>query len=424
MEDFTICSKVSWINHFQEQKLQHFSVLFPSSNQARLCSGDGFSVSLPAQLLLASSRLARDTLTPGQDGQDVILPSVTGSTLLLLVEILRSGKTSSLGTMDNLGHSLREVQEVMMLLDMPGFVALMRVDSGGMKTKLHSLSNNEVRSEKVLAPQSLNLAREKLPNSLNPVVEVTKIQIKPKFLNDGLSPQMVIQDSALVKVKDEEFVEAEMSGSDDGLNDRVKESGKLRECPICKKKLMKKDSLRRHIYNVHRESMFQCELCEKKFILEYSLKKHVAQSHEGNRVSCDYCKGTYMNKETWRDHMRKAHKNELIKCMECDMHFFKDETLRIHVRNAHSGTPFQCGECPAKFNKKAKVQDHMRNVHSGVLFVCEKCRSTFSSKATLIRHMKTVHKNSGDMCVEKLDKEDGDVTKDTDEFSNIGSESQ
>jgi len=415
MDDLTICSKVSWITHFLEQKLQHFSILSSSSHQATLCSGDGSSVSLPAQLLLASSRLARSSLNPGQDGQDVLLPSVRGSTLLLLVEILRSGKTSSLGTMDNLGHSLKEVQEVMTLLDMPGSVAFMR-DSSGLKTTLKTFSNDQVRSKTVLTPQNFILAREELPRSLNPVVEVTKIKVNQNVLNDKLSPMMVIQDSAEAKVKDEEFIEADISGSEDGLNDKVKERVLPRECHICKKKYTNKDSLRSHIYTVHREVMFQCENCQKKFILESNLKKHVAQSHEGNRISCDHCKGTYRNKESWTDHMRKNHKNELIKCMKCDMHFFKDETLRIHVKNAHSqtGTPFLCGECPAKFIKKAKVQDHMRNVHSGVLFVCEQCTSTFSSKATLNRHMKTVHKDSEDMCVVKLDKA-------TDECSTKGS---
>ena len=415
MEDLTICSQVSWLDLFLEQKLQLFTLVSSSSYQARLSSGDGFSVSLPAHLLLASSKLARNTLIPGQDGQDVLLPSVRGVTLLLLVEILRSGKTSNLGTMDNLGHSLNEVQEVMTLLDMQGCVSLMRVDCSELKTKLNSnrLPKYQGRCGEVLAQLSVNLARDEIPPSLNPVVEVTKIKVMANILDSCPSPPELIRDCAQIKVKDEELIGAEMSGSE-GLPDGVKASVLPRECHICRKKYMRKDSLKSHIYTMHRESMLPCEHCDKKFILESNLKKHVTRSHQENRVSCEYCKRTYMNKEVWREHMRKNHKNELISCLECDMHFFRDATLRIHVKNAHTGTPFQCGECPAKFSKKAKVQDHMRNVHSGILFVCEQCRSTFSSKPTLNRHMKTVHKHSGDMCGEQLVK-DGDRIKDTGE---------
>ena len=125
MDGYSICNQVTWMDTFQEQKLYFSMIKF--CEQVSLCSGDGFSLSLPAHFLLAASKLARSTFVPNMKGQVVFLPSVRGSTLLLLVEILRSGKTSSLGRMDNMGYRLREVQEVMELLRIPGCTALKRV---------------------------------------------------------------------------------------------------------------------------------------------------------------------------------------------------------------------------------------------------------------------------------------------------------
>ena len=96
--------------------------------QVSLCSGDGFSVSLPAHFLLAASKLARNTFVPSLTGQAVFLPSVRGSTLLLVVGILRSGKTSCLRLMQNVGCRLKEAQEVMELLGIPGCAAVMMVN--------------------------------------------------------------------------------------------------------------------------------------------------------------------------------------------------------------------------------------------------------------------------------------------------------
>ena len=415
MEEFTICSNVSWLYHFLEQKLHLCSMLSVTSYQARLCSGDGFSVSLPAHLLLASSWVARNTFILEQAGQDVFLPSVRGSTLLLLVEILRSGKTSNLGIMDNLSYRLKEVQEVMMLLDIPGCIALTREDGSEMKIKLKIVPKYQVRIEKVSAPlvSSVNHAKEEISCTLNPVVKVTKIKGMPNFLESGPSPLMLDnQDYTEIKVKGEEYIVAETSGlEEDGLIHQEKENVLPMECHVCKNKYWKRDSLKRHIRIVHRDSMFPCEDCAKKFIWECNLKQHVIQSHQGNRINCDHCKGTYRNKETLGKHMRSCHKDKLLKCKECNMHFFSDVTLKIHVKNNHSETPYDCGECSATFCKKAKVRSHMRNVHSGVLFVCEQCRSTFGSKATLNRHMKNVHKHTGDICDEQLDQGGYDLQK-------------
>ena len=239
MEDYTICSQVCWLDHLIEQKL-YLSMLASNSDEARLFSGDGFSVSLPAHLLLASSKLTRDTFTPGQAVHDVFLPSVRGSTLLLLVEMLRTGRTSSMGTMDNLGCMLKEVQVAMELLEIPGCTSLMRVNSKSSKFSEQA----EAKRVKIVAPPSMiHLAIEELPRSITPVVEVTQMSITPDSRNENSI--MVSKDYTEIKVKSEP-TEEELSGLEDDFNEQVKENVLPRDCHICKKQFMKRKNLLEH----------------------------------------------------------------------------------------------------------------------------------------------------------------------------------
>jgi hypothetical protein len=456
MEDYTICSQVCLLDHFLEQKL-YFAMLASNSDEARLCSGDGFSVSLPAHLLLASSKLTRDTFTPGQAVQDVFLPSVKGSTMLLLVEILRSGKTGSLGTMDNLGCMLKEVQEAMELLEIPGCTSLMRVNSKSSKFSEQA----EAKRVKIIAPSStIHLAMEELPRSIIPVVEVTQMSITPDSLKEN--PIIMSKDCTKIKVKSEP-AEEDLSQLDDELYEQVKENVLPRDCHICKKQFMKRKNLFEHFRRVHREVMFSCEHCDLKFVSEFILKTHIKshqvkenvlpsdchickkqfmkrtnmlehfrrvhkevlfscehcdmkfvsefilkkhiKSHQGNRINCDYCVSTFRIKEQWCKHMRKSHRGEMFSCQDCDKKFVQEANLKAHVKSRHVGIPFHCSECPATFSKKTSMQMHMRFVHSGVV-VCEQCRSTFSHNGSLRRHMRNVHQKLlelTDECGEQFD---------------------
>ena len=91
----------------------------PSSPQIKLLSGDGFSITLPLPLLLASSALLRSVLSNHQccASVDISVPSVGGGTLVLVGEILRRGETSNFFDGDESSKEiLRSVQTVLNML--------------------------------------------------------------------------------------------------------------------------------------------------------------------------------------------------------------------------------------------------------------------------------------------------------------------
>ena len=140
------------------------------SEQVKLWSGDGFSVSLPSHLLLASSKLARRMFIPGEECHDILLPSVRGSTLPLLVEILRSGVTSNQGK-KIMGDRLTDISELIEFLDIPGHIGMMRIVNRSFEFHSNLNRNGNETEHVVLA----NL--EILPRSYTPVVEITRMNL-------------------------------------------------------------------------------------------------------------------------------------------------------------------------------------------------------------------------------------------------------
>merc|ERR1719186_630956 len=107
-----VSSEVPWLEKPPQTDYLHRS--FPTPH-VKVLSGDGFSVSLPLPLLLASSSLLRSILSSFQccGSTDISLPSVGGRTLVFVAEILRRGETSLLLGAQNSGEKLKEVQGVM-----------------------------------------------------------------------------------------------------------------------------------------------------------------------------------------------------------------------------------------------------------------------------------------------------------------------
>jgi len=385
MEDYTICTQVDWLDHFLEQKL-YFSMMASNSEGARLFSGDGFSVSLPAQLLLAASKLSRKTFIPGQTMQDVFLPSVRGSTLLLLVEILRAGRTSSMGTMDNMGYMLKEVQEAMELLEIPGCTSLMRVDSKPSKFSEQA----EAKSVKIIAPPSMiHLAIEELPHSITPVVEVTQMTITSDSLEENTS--MVSEESAKINVKSEPT--EELSGVEGEVNEQVKENVLPRQCHVCNKQFTKRKNLLMHIRRVHREIMFSCENCDMKFVSEFNLKKHIKSHIEQVKENmlprdCNICKKQFMKRSNLLEHFRRVHREVLFSCESCDMKFVSELSLKRHVKS-HEGNRIHCQFCKKQFMKRSNLFEHFKRVHREDLFSCESCDKKFVTEFSLKRHVKS-----------------------------------
>ena len=127
MESSQILSKVSWIKHYQEENLHSSPAM--DMEPIRIYGREGFSVSVPAPILMAFSSLAKRLFIPktGGGGLDIFLPSVRGRTLILLQELLKLGTTNDiLGP----GESMKEVQELMQLLEIYGRIDVVSINKG------------------------------------------------------------------------------------------------------------------------------------------------------------------------------------------------------------------------------------------------------------------------------------------------------
>jgi len=399
MVDTRISSQVSWLDLFLEQKL----FLSKHSEQVKLCSGDGFSVSLPQELLLASSRLARRTFITGEEGQAVLLPSVRGSTLLLLIEILRSGVTSNLDRMESIGDRLWDIREVMEMLDIPGCVDTMGSKHNNAFEIVTVKETKQGKNVQTTDAASVMMQLERnLPQSYTPVVEITRMK--------------VIDDFKLVENEVEET-----NSRKDVSNSR--KTCQPRECHVCKKMYPSYISWKTHVRSVHSESLLPCGHCGKKFILKKHLDEHVFRTHEGDGIRCCYCPLTYRKTESLNNHMHKYHRSELASCRFCGMRFVSKDTLKIHMKNSHEGK-FKCSECPSTFINKAKLRSHVKGVHSGVRLVCPECSSTFSFASSLKRHVIKSHKNRSDVVVESNEHFENDDRRDKDMHNRVESEEQ
>jgi len=416
MQDFTVSSQDSWLDHFLQQKLLFSNIT--ALEQVKLISGDGFSISLPVQFLLASSSLIRKIYVSDKSGQDVLLPpDVKGATLLLVVEMLRRGKTGRLGLAENLGFRLKEVQEVMALLQIQGCVALMRVGSSGEQLKsqrieevVKSFGTNQsktIRRQVKQASPNRNLETGN-ETSLLPRGESTPVEAKTsdsplhaspgnlascpakKVKEDNVDGAMLNLDEDEVN-QEKENVSSEqnhLNGSQDNIADcsaRIKlepndnldcdqlkssegevdgdEKNDALICHVCSKKCPSRKSWRNHIRSVHKDALFPCELCKKRFILEANMLKHAKEVHEEGRIRCEHCPSTYRNKMSLYNHSKKFHPDAFFSCQDCGRKFTEEINLMSHINSAHVGV-HTCLICSKVFGKMINLRRHVKAVHS------------------------------------------------------------
>jgi len=370
MNGFPISSQVSWVHHYEVQKL-YFS---KAVENVRLHSGDGFIFTIPTHALLASSNLVKSILPCGEVDQDIILPSVIGKTLLPLVELLRCGMTTITGKIGSINlDSIKEIQEVMKMLSIEGCVTLMK------NTDSSSSSSNRKCEQVNSKKRRFDLKNQDSTSIVQVMVECT-----PRY--EQILGDYLTNEDHDVGVQD--AIEVDYA--------EICKEKKITEydCNVCGKKFSKKDTWKAHMRYNHNDALFQCAHCSKKFILEHTMKLHVEAAHMGS-VTCDYCPKVYRNKEALRDHIRHKHRDQMIPCRKCNSMFIDADTLSNHQKKIHPEIdgPFTCDECRTTFEKSYYLRRHLRSVHSGKRYTCPECKSTYSTKQNLARHVRFVHGN-------------------------------
>ena len=121
-------------------------------------------------------------------------------------------------------------------------------------------------------------------------------------------------------------------------------------CPICKKNILVKKNLNRHIRNVHSNpkqkktnvSVPTCEQCEQQFSSKHKLVEHMRRTHAAA------CK-----------------EGVLLQCKECDFSNISESRMKAHSTLVHSEPKeFKCTLCPLSLKSKCGIYKHINKVHT------------------------------------------------------------
>ncbi|VDD81010.1 unnamed protein product [Mesocestoides corti] len=135
--------------------------------------------------------------------------------------------------------------------------------------------------------------------------------------------------------------EYELSGSYGSPTVDSSEASSVDICPICKKILHTKKSLKTHIEAIHQKmKRYACDLCDRSFYARCDLRKHIDCVH--NRLKS-------------------------YSCNECGRRFFLHSQLAAHLINHHKGVClvlYACNECGRRYAIRQVLNDHIWRFHT------------------------------------------------------------
>jgi len=389
-------NSISWLEKKQTESSYHLN---SSMTQVKLISGDGFSVSLPLPLLLASSALLKSVLSSHHccGGVDISLPSVTGGTLLLVAEIIKRGETTCLDGTVNSRESLKEMEQVLGLLLCNASVEVAKVNVSMLSEIL--VENGESQAEVAEETNCLIDCNSNAISSQAPSTPSQKSSSPPHSVSSAitLSPSDVKQEKEPVLYIDVNVIAESTSISPKQEVENFLPSNKIKEenddccevplcCPICQnQRIFRTDkSLMQHIQLLHPEPEFACTKCDKTFVKKNSLIKHTKLVHM--KLQCKFCALGFISKLKLHQHVQSKHAD--FDCPKCEEKFTSKEKLEDHKKHVHER--FNCDDCQVRANSPEVLMKHIKIKHKDVRFSCNVCHKIFKSKESFLKHCESV----------------------------------
>ena len=168
-----------------------------------------------------------------------------------------------------------------------------------------------------------------------------------------------------------------------------------RQCPICLDGVTyghhdSKNSLRKHMYNEHKNVQFKCDICDNIFKSKEGFINHKKLLHSGERIkyTCEECSQDYYNKNSYENHVAKHNGEPSYCCDKCNKKFYTAFKLQSHgYEHKNENRRFYCTQCEYSSKTRVALRRHMSTLHSDDRpFKCNLCNSTFKAKITLAQH--------------------------------------
>lgn len=186
-------------------------------------------------------------------------------------------------------------------------------------------------------------------------------------------------------------------------------SDEPQSCKICGATFKNKESLRGHMFYLHRdnESQYICEECGKKFRTRYRFHIHKIKAHTGVRnFKCETCGKAFFTRGNLNSHINMTHKKlRPYVCEYCGTGFSSAYALKTHKRQHTNERPFECQYCGEGFKQKVSLRSHLRSKHGyeeTKEYFCEHCGKGFATNTALSVHLRLHGIEKCDQCSESF----------------------
>ena len=175
---------------------------------------------------------------------------------------------------------------------------------------------------------------------------------------------------------------------------------KFSPCPKCDFSSCSNHVMKNHIKTHNPERLFKCNYCDYSSTTNIGLSRHIEYKHcigsDRKMLECPKCKFKTRRKESLHQHLRTHSSERPYKCTLCEYAASYTGGLTRHHRSVHSFSKIllECLKCKFKTRDKTGYKVHMNTHSSSEPFLCEYCDNYSSSfKGNVVSHMNVMHKN-------------------------------
>ncbi|KAG8438272.1 hypothetical protein GDO86_008820 [Hymenochirus boettgeri] len=160
------------------------------------------------------------------------------------------------------------------------------------------------------------------------------------------------------------------------------------QCPMCRKELASKCSLRKHMLIHSGDKPFNCSDCGAAFRHKSNLQIH-ERMHTGEKpYKCNFCEDSFPVQSELKRHLI-MHTGEMYLCTVCGKALKDPNTLKAHERLHTGELPFKCQYCGKSYPLATKLRRHLNSHLEEKPFRCQICGMGYTLQHSLKRHLHT-----------------------------------